>query len=93
MCVGAYYGEHCENKCNDSLNCSGNGMCIHNGKCACNEGFQGDSCEEIITLDIDVNIVYVILLLVVLTVQLYLFYKQTVSLMKRDDCVEETSFC
>ena len=93
MCVGAYYGEHCENKCDDSLDCSGNGMCIHNGKCACNEGFKGDNCEDVITLDMDVNIVYVILLLVVLTVQLYLFYKQAVSFIKGIHYIEKASFC
>ena len=68
-------------------------MCIHNGKCICNEGFQGANCEDVITLDFDVNIVYVILLLVVLTVQLYLFYKQTVRFLEGVDCVEEAALC
>lgn len=80
-CVGTYYGDHCENQCKDSENCSGNGMCLHNGRCLCNEGFQGENCADVVTMNMDGSIVYILLLLIILTLQVYCFYKQTVCLL------------
>ena len=79
LCVDLYYGEHCEKTCDEQTDCSGNGICLHNGKCLCNEGFKGSHCEEEGSpLSIDVELVVTLLLLILLCVQVYFYYKQTV---------------
>lgn len=81
LCVSNYYGEHCEKVCEDDSNCSGNGMCLHNGKCMCNEGFKGEQCEEEgSSFVVSPDLILTIILLSALAIQLYLFYRQTVTI-------------
>ena len=49
--------------------------------CLCNEGYEGTHCEiESKEPFVEYDVLLVVLLLVALTVQLVLFYKQTVFL-------------
>jgi hypothetical protein len=42
-CVEKYYGENCE-KLRCPNDCGARGICV-NGKCACDDGFNGDACQ------------------------------------------------
>lgn len=80
QCVKNYYGDNCEKECNEETDCSGNGMCLHNGKCMCNEGFSGDHCESKSSVKVSSDLIFVIILFLALVIQLYLFYRQMVLL-------------
>ena len=45
-CIIGYYGENCEQECDDEETCSGNGYCTKSGACICKDGYDGINCEE-----------------------------------------------
>lgn len=93
QCVKNYYGDSCEKECNEATDCSGNGMCLHNGKCMCNEGFSGNHCETKSSIRVSSDLIFVIILFVALIIQLYLFYRQMVLFIIYSSYLEKAPIC
>lgn len=45
-CFEGYLFPYCVRDCSENDWCSGNGECLADGSCCCNEGYSGDKCES-----------------------------------------------